>query len=273
MTLDLNFLIEPAELEPLLGNSHLIIVDVGDSDAYVKERIPGAVHVDYLDLVSGLPPASGTLPPIEALENTFSMIGLKRDMHVVAYDSEGNGRAARLLWTLDVLGHRSTSLLNGGFTAWKNESHPIEKYQPIKPVRSEYPVHINGCSQADKDYILSRLDDNNTRLLDARSPMEFQGYDVRALRGGHIPGARNVNWLDTIDTSRNNRFKPNSELLKMLQEQGLTPDKEIITYCQSHHRSSHSYVMLKSLGYGRVRGYAGSWSEWGNSVDTPVEQG
>ncbi len=271
MTQKLKFLLEPADLEALLDSTDILIVDVGDEDIFARERIPGAVHVDYLDIVSGLPPASGTLPPIDKLRETLSAIGLTRDMHVVAYDRDGNGRASRLLWTLDVLAHPGSSLLDGGFTAWQKEGHPIER-EAFRPVqRSEYPVYVNGKSQADKDYILSKIGDADVGILDARSPMEFYGFDVRSLRGGHIPGARNVNWLDTIDSTRNNRFKSRDELLEMLYQQGITPDKEIITYCQTHHRSSHSYAMLKALGYDRIRGYAGSWSEWGNSQETPIE--
>ena len=271
MKLDLPFLLEPSQLEEVLGHPNLLVVDVGDSDVYEKERIPGAVHIDYLDIVSGNVPTSGTLPPTKILKEVFSAVGLTRDKHVVAYDSEGNGRASRLLWTLDVLAHPNSSLLNGGFTSWKNESHPVDYSLPQVVERSDYPVQVNGKSQADKNYILSKLSDSDVGLLDARSPMEYQGFDVRALRGGHIPGARNVNWLDTIDTSRNNRFKSSNELRDMLYQQGITPDKEIITYCQTHHRSSHAYAMLKSLGYDRIRGYAGSWSEWGNSSETPIE--
>lgn len=268
---DLPFLIEPDQLEAQLNHSNLLIVDVGDHDAYERERIPGAVHVDYIDIVSGDIPASGTLPSVEQLTEVLSAIGLTRDMHVVAYDSEHNGRAARFLWTLDVVGHPGSSLLNGGYTAWKNEGHPVD-YSPPKPAeRSGYLVQVNGKARADKEYIMSVLGDDGVALLDARSPLEFEGIDVRAEHGGHIPGARNVNWLDTIDLDRNNRLKPNDELLHMLDSQGLTPDKEIITYCQTHHRSSHSYAMLKSLGFSKIRGYPGSWSEWGNASDTPVE--
>ncbi len=271
MTLNLKFLVEPSELESVLDSPELIVVDVGDFDAYEKERIPGAVHMDYLDIVSGQPPASGQLPALEVLQEALSAIGLTRDKHVVAYDSEGNGRASRLLWTLDVLAHPGSSLLNGGFTAWINEGHPIERGVPLKTERSDYAAYVNGRSHADKNYILSKIGDSDVGILDARSPMEYQGFDVRSLRGGHIPGARNVNWLDTIDRTRNNRFKSSEELLEMLHKQGITPDKEIITYCQTHHRSSHSYAMLKSLGYDRIRGYAGSWSEWGNLNETPIE--
>ena len=267
----LPFLVEAVQLEKLLGNSDFLIVDTGDSDSYEKERIPGAVHVDYLDIVSGFIPTSGTLPTKEQLERVLSSIGLTREHHVVVYDAEGNGRASRLVWTLDVLGHPATSLLNGGFTAWKNEGYPLDTTPPAKATPSDYRVNLNGQFQADKHYILSNLGNSKIGLLDARTPMEFEGIDVRAYKGGHIPGARNVNWTDTIDPTRNNRFKPRQELLDMLRQKGITPDKEIITYCQTHHRSAHSYAMLKSLGFSKVRGYAGSWSEWGNSTDTPVE--
>ncbi len=271
MELEVPFLLEPSALESILDHSDLMIIDVGDLDLFEKQRVPNAVHVDYLDIVSGEVPASGTLPPVAQLIEVFSAIGLERRHQVVAYDSEWNGRAARLLWTLDVLAHPKLSLLNGGFTSWKNEGFEIETGAPRAPIHSEYEAHINGRSHADKQYILSKLASGDVRLLDARSPLEFQGFDVRALRGGHIPGARNINWLDTIDTTRNNRFKSQDSLRAMLEHEGLTPDKEIITYCQTHHRSSHSYAMLKALGYERIRGYAGSWSEWGNSLETPIE--
>ncbi len=272
MKLDFPFLVEPSQLEMQLGHSNLLVVDVGDRDAYDRERIPGAAHVDYLDLVSGEIPTSGTLPSAEQLQAVISSIGLKRDTHVVAYDSEGNGRAARFLWTLDVLDHPASSLLNGGFTAWKNEWHPIDTAPSVNIEHSNYPITINGKSRADKSYILSNLGKEGFGLLDARSQLEFEGIDIRAAQGGHIPGARNINWTDTIDANRNNRLKPPDVLRQMLYSQGLTPDMEIITYCQTHHRSSHSYAMLKSLGFEKIRGYPGSWAEWGNSLNMPIER-
>ena len=163
MKLQLPFLLEPSELEQILGDPNLIIIDIGDFDLYEKERIPGAVHVDYLDIVSGNIPTSGTLPPTGQLKEVFSAIGLKRDKHVVAYDAEGNGRASRLLWTLDVLGHPQSSLLNGGYTAWKNEGHKTEKSTPKIPQRSDYPTFINCKAHADKGYIISKL---GTQRLD-----------------------------------------------------------------------------------------------------------
>ena len=124
---------------------------------------------------------------------------------------------------------------------------------------------------ADTDYILSRLGDPGLGLLDSRTPQEFSGEKKYSARGGHIPGAAQLNWTDTMDQSRNLRLKPEAELREMLEQRGLTRDKEIVCYCQSHHRSSHAYIMLKALGYPRIKGYPGSWSEWADRADTPVE--
>ena len=113
--------------------------------------------------------------------------------------------------------------------------------------------------------------DPDVVFLDTRTPEEYRGINVRALRGGHIPGAVNFNWLDAIDQARNLRLKPAEDLRRLLEAAGAGPDKEVIAYCQTHHRSSHTYVVLKSLGYPRIKGYPGAWSEWGNLADTPVE--
>ena len=108
-------------------------------------------------------------------------------------------------------------------------------------------------------------------LLDARSTDEYLGSKRFAERGGHIPGAVNLDWMQTMDRNRGLRFKPAEELRTMLTSLGVTPDREVVCYCQSHHRSAHSCMMLKSLGFARVRGYPGAWSDWGNSPDTPIE--
>ena len=104
-----------------------------------------------------------------------------------------------------------------------------------------------------------------------RSPAEFTGARKFADRAGHIPGAAHLEWTDMMDKQRNLRLLPDDQLRAMLAERGVTPDKEIITYCQTHHRSAYSYVVLKHLGYENVRGYPGSWSDWGNNPALPVE--
>jgi thiosulfate/3-mercaptopyruvate sulfurtransferase len=266
----LPLIVEPELLDQHLGNAQLFIVDLCQHDAYLQEHIPGAVHLDYAQIVHAQPPTLGLLPDDASLERLFSAIGLRHDHHVVAYDEEGGGRAARLLWTLDVIGHPAFSLLNGGLTAWQDEQRPLTDAVTPRP-SSVYRIDLTDRSLATKDYILSHLHDPGVVLLDTRSPGEFRGQDKRAARAGHIPGARNFDWIQVMDVTRGLRFKPAEELRATLTALGVTPDKEIVVYCQTHRRSAHTYIVLKSLGYSRIKAYPGSWSEWGNLTDTPVE--
>jgi thiosulfate/3-mercaptopyruvate sulfurtransferase len=228
------------------------------------------VHLEYAQIVRAQPPMLGLFPDIAALAGLFSVIGMRRDHHVVACDEEGGGRGARLLWTLDVIGHPAFSLLNGGLTAWQDEARPLTHIvTPRSP--TEYRIDSADRSIATSEYILAHLHDPEVVLLDTRSPGEFRGTDKRAARAGHIPGARNFDWIRAMDVTRGLRFKPGEELRAALVALGVTPDKQIVVYCQTNHRSAHTYMVLKSLGYPQVKAYPGSWSEWGNRTDTPVE--
>lgn len=267
---NLPLLIEPAELVPHLGDEALVIVDMNQPAVYVNAHVPGAVSLDYSRIVAPRPPAAAVLPSAAQLAEVLGGIGLTPDHHVVAYDDEGNGRASRLLWTLDAVGHSGSSLINGGLRAWLADDQPTESgSRSVAP--SRYPVHIIGDAVADKDYLLAHLNDPAVAIVDTRTPEEFTGINVRAARGGHIPGAINFNWTDAMDPGDHLRLKNSAELKQTLERLGVTPDKEVITYCQTNHRSAHTYMVLRILGYPRVRAYPGSWSEWGNLPDTPIE--
>ena len=266
----LPFLVEPDQLEQVLGVDSLLVVDVSEESAYVQHHVPGAVNLPYRALIVANPPAMGLLPADGRLTEVFSYLGLTPDTHVVAYDNEGNAKAGRLLWTLDAVGHSRRSLLNGGLHAWVNEGHPAEQ-AANRPTSNAYTVTRNPDVIADKTFILDHLDAQDVKVLDVRTAKEFAGHDVRAGRGGHIPGAVNLDWMLALDRDRNLRLKPEAELREMLEAIGVTPDKEVIVHCQTHHRSAHTYAVLKALGYSRVRGYDGSWSDWGNDPDMPVE--
>ncbi|HKQ30454.1 MAG TPA: sulfurtransferase [Burkholderiales bacterium] len=265
----LPLLVEPAELEPKLGTAGLLLVDLNRAETYASVHLPGAVRLEYADITAAQPPATGLLPDNTRLAQILSAIGLTPDTHVVAYDSDGNSRAARFLWTLDAVGHARYSLLNGGLAAWQLEGKRVTN-EPGVPTPSTYKVNLRSDAIADQAWIGAHLGDAGVVLLDARTPEEYKGVVVQSARGGHIPGAVNYDYANAIDQS-DKRLKPEAELRRALAERGVKAEKEVVVYCQTHHRSAHTWFVLKYLGFPRVRGYPGSWSQWGNSPDLPIE--
>lgn len=266
----LPLLIEPEELESLMGSDKLLVVDLCKPELYARMHIPGAVHLDYAQIVAANPPVMGLLPDVNAISRVMSAIGFRPDSEVVAYDDEGGGRAARLLWTLAAYGHASISLLNGGLQAWANEGHPLNS-ERVVPVQSDYRAVYQGDVVATRESILTSLGTSEFKLLDTRSPKEFAGVDKRANRAGHIPGAANLDWTLFMDPQRNFRLKPDQELREMLESVGIGAHDRVVVYCQTHHRSAHTWFVLRYLGYPDPKGYPGAWSDWGNRDDTPVE--
>jgi thiosulfate/3-mercaptopyruvate sulfurtransferase len=267
----LPLLVEADVLQAHLGEKKLLIVDLGKADTYMKGHIPGAVFLDYSRIVRAEQPVGGLLPDEYLLSEVLSTIGLMPQTHVIAYDDEGGGKASRLLWTLEALGHHHYSLLNGGLHVWVNEGHPLSQ-APATPTPSHYHAKLRDECEAvaKRDFILAHLQDPKVALLDARSPAEYTGERLYAKRGGHIPGAVNIEWTDFMDPSHNLRLKAIAELRNILDEKGFSQDKTVVAYCHTHHRSALTWFVLKYLGY-QARGYEGSWSDWGNREETPVE--
>jgi thiosulfate/3-mercaptopyruvate sulfurtransferase len=266
-------LIEPAELEHLLGTPGVCVVDLCKPETYVQAHVPGALHLDYGRIVASRDPVKGLLPDADTLAGVLGELGITPSTRVIAYDDEGGGKAARLIWTLAVYGHHNASLLNGGLHAWAQEGHSLDSRPaaPPAPTRDTWPYSADEV--AERTWILVRLGEPGLCLVDARSVAEYQGSDVRAARGGHIPGAVHYEWTRAMDIHRNLRLRPAGELREELAALGITPDREVVVYCQTHHRSAHTWLMLKHLGFEHVRGYPGAWSDWGNAPDVPVETG
>ncbi len=268
----LPLLIEPEDLVPYLGKEQILIIDVCSTDNYNNQHLPGAVHVPPAELQCGEKPAPGKIPRKRRLDALFSAAGLNKNKHVVVYDDEGGGWAGRLIWTLDVLGHTRYSYINGGLHAWLAAGLPTDNELPTSAA-SEYVGDWNESVIAEAVDVLDAIDDDEQAIWDARSPQEYSGEKVVALRGGHIPGAVNIDWLELMDRDRQLRLVDLRQLQARLNALGLSKDKTIITHCQTHHRSGLSYLAMKILGYTKIKGYHGSWGEWGNREDTPITTG
>jgi thiosulfate/3-mercaptopyruvate sulfurtransferase len=262
-------ILEPAALEALLGSSDLLVVDLCQPQNWQSAHVPGAVHVNPSELVSGIPPASGSLPPLAQIRALLARIGYTPDKHIVAYDDEGGGWAGRFLWTLDVIGHKRYSYLNGGLYAWYHEKHPVTAdITAVTP--TEVSITLTPDAIADLETVRAALGNPAIKIWDARSREEYLGLRSSSLRAGHIPGAVNLDWLDVMDRTRNLRLLPEAQLRQKLADIGIHAGHSIITHCQSHHRSGLTWLVAKALGF-PAKAYHASWGEWGNRDDTPIE--
>ena len=273
----LPLLVEPNQVNDVITSANaadyeLLILDVSSRENYLKHHIPDAVHIEPKSLQCGTPPTPGKLPSKEQLDQLFSNIGLEDNKLVIAYDDEGGGWAGRLIWTLDVIGHKHYSYIDGGIHSWIASGYDVETEESFAK-QSSYAAKISEHVIADIEEITTHLDADNYAIWDARSASEYDGSKPLAKRSGHIPGAVNIDWLELIDRQRNMRFIDIQQLQTKLNTLGLSKDKTIVTHCQTHHRSGLSYLLMKILAYPNIKAYDGSWSEWGNRQDTPINTG
>ena len=264
-----SILIEPEQLSACLDEKDVLVIAVCIKKTFDEGHIPGSVLIEPSKLIKGEKPAIGKLPRIEELETLFSSIGLTKNHHIIAYDDEGGGWAGRLIWTLDVLGHSNYALLNGGIIAWRNEGFCVSD-EPVVPKVSKFKAEFKGDVIADMGDVLNSINDDHTKVWDARAPEEYDGSKITALKNGHVPGAINLDWVYMMDASNNLKIRNLGEIRARLHKLGITSQVKVITHCQTHHRSGLTYFVGKLLGL-EIKAYDGSWSEWGNHPETPVE--
>ncbi len=261
-----------------LNDPNIRIVE-SDEDVLLYEvsHIPGAVKIDWhVDLQDAVVRDYINKHGFEAL---MSSRGIANDSTVVFYGDKNNWWATYAFWVFKLFGHEHCMIMNGGRQKWIAENRPLTKEVP-----NYHPTHYIAKERDDesirafRDQVMKHVSAGNP-LVDVRSPQEFTGELLHmpsypqegALRGGHIPGARNIPWSKAV--REDGTFKSPEELKDLYQSQGITPEKNVIAYCRIGERSSHTWFVLQYLlGYPQVRNYDGSWTEWGNLVGAPIEK-
>ena len=263
-----HLLITPAALHERMGPSGPLVIDLRPAEEFARGIIPGAVHLDLF----GVSLVDTDPAPMRAflwlIEHQLATRGVDADRDVVVYDECSGIRAARALWFLELFGHTRTRLLDGGFNAWAAAGYEITR-DAGPPPQSDWTGTRRQETIATWRDVRSALRRSDSVILDTRSDGEYCGTTARARRGGAIPGAVHIEW--TRNLTSDGRFKPSAELRRMYEDAGVTPDRTVITYCQGGYRAAHSYLALRLLGYPRVKNYVGSWKEWGDRVDLPIE--
>ncbi len=257
------------ELKSRLADPKLAVMDMRPPEAYANGHIPGARSFDIfgISLIDTRP------QPLEAflwiIEHLIQAKGINSESTVVAYDDIAGMRSARLFWFMEFFGHDDVHVLNGGFNTWQATGLPVTHEAAIVPEPGNFKMKPRAQRLATADEVQSKLGDPSVVIVDARTDAEYTGQLVRAKRGGAIPGAVHLEWTNNLDAK--GFLKSADELTKMYADRKITPDKEIIPHCQGAYRSAHTYLALRLLGYPNVKNYLGSWGEWGNRLDLPIE--
>jgi thiosulfate/3-mercaptopyruvate sulfurtransferase len=261
-------LVETNWLADHVNDPQMRIVDARSIEVYANGHIPGAVHLDTAKLRTKDDEAE-YIPLPEEFVAMMGELGISNKTRVVIYDDRGGVLGVRLWYVLDYYGHRKVGLLNGGWNKWMKEERPVTTEPPIK-TKTEFKVKPQPQVVCTLDQMKVDLKKSNTVIVDARSIEEYTGENKQNnQRGGHIPGAVNIEWKNNL--TADGTFKSAQELRRLYEQAGLTPDKEIVTYCQSGGRASHTLFALRLIGFDKSRNYYGSWQEWSNREDTPVE--
>jgi thiosulfate/3-mercaptopyruvate sulfurtransferase len=254
----------------------LIEVDV-DTAAYETGHLPGAVGWNWRQDTQQ--PIRRDIPDRASLEALLSRSGVANETTVILYGDNNNWFATYAYWLLKMHGHADARLMNGGRKKWVDEGRALTTDLPAVTPTAYRASDPNVAIRATRGRVEASLGLAGRGLVDVRSPKEYSGELLApenlpqegAQRGGHIPGAANIPWLQAVQ--EDGSFKPAHALRALYEGHGITPDKEIIAYCRIGERSSHTWFVLHELlGYPQVRNYDGSWTEWGSLIGAPIER-
>lgn len=274
-----NVLVDTQWVEDHVNDNNVRIaeVDYDPKANYNLGHIPNSVLFDWRKDIND--PLNRNIISKDDCSILLQKSGINNDTILVLYGDFNNWFAAFAFWVFEYYGMTNVKIMNGGRKKWLEEDRPISKDIPNFPMGNFKPSEPNPSLRAFLNQVRESLNSDQIKRIDVRSPPEFSGeitappeYPTEhAQRGGHIPGAVNIPWAKAVNDD--GTFKSADELTKLYQTVGITPDKEIITYCRIGERSSHTWFVLKHLlGYPDVKNYDGSWTEWGNMIDNPIEK-
>jgi thiosulfate/3-mercaptopyruvate sulfurtransferase len=262
-----------------LNDESVVIAEADENpDLYDEGHIPGAVKLHWQDDLQD--PVERDLVDKPTFERLMGERGISNETTVVLYGDKNNWFAAYAYWYLKTYGHGDVRLLDGGRQKWTDEGRKLTAETP-QPEQAEYSASERDESiRTYRDAVKEAIGEQTKALVDVRSPQEFAGdliappgYEQEgAQRAGHIPTAASIPWATAVRDD--GTFKSADELRELYESKGITPEKEVTAYCRIGERSAHTWFVLQELlGYEKVKNYDGSWTEWGNLVDVPIEKG
>lgn len=256
-------LIITKDLAKEIDNPNLVVIDTRSFKEYSQGHIPGAVNLDLFAYHWFDTSKQGLEIFNDQCKKIFSFVGITSQKKVVFYDDVSGMLAARGVWMLMYLSHDNVFMLDGGIKKWQSDGLKLET-----TTNGFTPTKFNGVANpeiiADYDYVNKNLD--KVVLIDARSKEEFTGSIIRGARRGHIPNAINIDFL--LNISEDGTLKDENQLSTLY---GISKESEVITYCQGAYRAANSFLALKKLGFTKVKVYLGSWGEWSNRIELPVQ--
>ena len=262
-----------------LNDDGVLVAEVDENpDLYDEGHIARAVKLHWRDDLQD--PVERDLVDKPTFERLLSERGIANDTTLVLYGDKNNWFAAYAYWYLKIYGHGDVRILDGGRQKWADEGREFTTETP-QPQQADYKANERDESiRTYRDSVRAQIGEQSKPLVDVRSPQEYSGdliappgYEQEgAQRGGHIPTAASIPWATAVRDD--GTFKSADELRELYEGKGVTPEKEVTAYCRIGERSAHTWFVLRELlGYETVKNYDGSWTEWGNLVDVPIERG